>query len=276
MAGKTALLVLAHQEKTSFNYAMKDAAASALKKKGWKVLESDLYALKFNAVLSRSDITGKPKDPNHFKYGAESLEAWKEGRLSKDIVEEQKKVEKADLIIFQFPLYWFGMPSIMKGWVERVFTLGFAYTFQTMYSEGLFKNKKALLSITTGAPSSMTSPSGLGGDINVNLWPMQNGILNFCGFQVLEPQLSYAVAHLPQEARVEILKNWEKRLEAIWDEKPIKFLPIQDFEGYSGGFVLKKEVEEALAASKYAPTVGQNLGKPLLPDSQLKAEGNRL
>ncbi|XP_072254325.1 NAD(P)H dehydrogenase [quinone] 1-like [Pyxicephalus adspersus] len=139
MAGKTALIVLAHQERTSFNFAMKEAAACALKRKGWKVLESDLYAMNFNAVLSRDDITGKPKDPKNFKYGAETLQAWKEGRLSKDIVEEQKKVEKADLIIFQFPLYWFGMPAIIKGWIERVLTLGFAYSFQTMYSEGPFK-----------------------------------------------------------------------------------------------------------------------------------------
>ncbi|XP_073460022.1 NAD(P)H dehydrogenase [quinone] 1-like [Aquarana catesbeiana] len=271
MAGKTALIVLAHQERTSFNYAMKEAAVSALKKKGWKVIESDLYALKFNPVSSRDDITGKPKDPKHFKYGAETAAAFKEGRLAKDIIEEQKKIEKADLIIFQFPLYWFGMPAIMKGWLERVLSLGFAYSFQTLYSEGPFKNKKALLSFTTGGSQSMFTTSGLNGDMNVTLWPLQNGILNFCGFKVLEPQISYAVAHVPQEARVEILKSWEKRLETIWDEKPIKFLPLQDFEGLSSGFSLKKEVEESLSESKYAPTVGQNLGKPLPPDSQVKA-----
>ncbi|KAM3918230.1 NAD(P)H dehydrogenase [quinone] 1-like isoform 2-T2 [Leptodactylus fuscus] len=275
MAGKTALIVLAHQERTSFNYAMKEAAQAALKKKGWTVLVSDLYDMKFNAVLSRNDITGKPKEPSMFKYGAETLVAWKEGRLSKDIREEQKKVEKADLIIFQFPLYWFGLPAIMKGWVERVFSIGFAYSFQTMYSEGPFKNKKALLSFTTGAPESMTSSKGINGDINVILWPMQNGILNFCGFNVLEPQISYAVAHIPEEARIGILKSWEKRLETIWDEKPIKYIPIQDFEGMSCGFVLKKEVEEATSDERYGPTVGQNLGKPLPPNSQLKSESSR-
>ncbi|KAM5138839.1 NAD(P)H dehydrogenase [quinone] 1-like [Mantella aurantiaca] len=276
MAGKTALVVLAHQERTSFNYAMKDAAVTALKRNGWKVLETDLYALKFNAVLSRNDITGEPNDPNHFKYGAETLQAWKEGRLSKDIVEEQKKVEKADLVIFQFPLYWYGMPAIMRGWIERVFTMGFAYSFQTMYSGGLFKNKKTLLSFTTGGPPSMYTNCGLSGDINVILWPMQNGILNFCGFQVLEPQISYNIAHVPQDVRVGILKNWEKRLEAIWDEKPIKFLPIQDFESLSNGFVLKKEVQETLSESKFGPTVGQNLGKPLPLESQVKSEDNKL
>ncbi|CAI9545694.1 unnamed protein product [Staurois parvus] len=255
---------------------MKESAVSALKKKGWNVIESDLYALKFNPVASRDDITGKPTDPDHFKYSAETAQAWKEGRLAKDIVEEQKKLEKADLVIFQFPVYWFGMPAIMKGWLDRVLTLGFAYTFQTMFSEGLFKNKKALLSFTTGGPQSMYTPSGTNGDMNVILWPIQNGILNFCGFKVLEPQILYAVAHVPQEARVGMLKSWEKRLETIWDENPVKFLPLQDFEGFSGGFVLKKEVEESLSESKYAPTVGQHLGKPLPPDSQVKAECSKL
>ncbi|XP_040265516.1 NAD(P)H dehydrogenase [quinone] 1-like isoform X2 [Bufo bufo] len=276
MPGKTALIVLAHQERTSFNYAMMEAAQAALKKKGWTVLVSDLYEMKFNAILSRDDITGSPQDPSKFKYGAEALAAWKEGRLSKDIMEEQKKVEKADLVIFQFPLYWFGMPVIMKGWVERVFCMGFAYSFQTMYSEGPFKNKKAILSFTAGCPESMTTPRGLNGDINVILWPIQNGILNFCGFQVLEPQISYAVAHMPHEARVGILKSWEKRLETIWDEKSIRYIPSQDFEGMSGGFLLKKQVEEARSDDRYGPTVGQHLGKPLPPDNQLKAEVSSL
>ncbi|XP_072278812.1 NAD(P)H dehydrogenase [quinone] 1-like [Pyxicephalus adspersus] len=234
MAGKTALIVLAHQERTSFNFAMKEAAACALKRKGWKVLESDLYAMNFNAVLSRDDITG------------------------------------TFISLYYLFIMLYAITGVVK--VEKKAN-GMRISCFFMY---YLQNKKALLSFTTGAPPSMTSNSGLNGDINVILWPMQNGILNFCGFQVLEPQISYAVAHIPQEARVGILKNWEKRLEAIWDEKPIKFLPIQDFEGPTGGFVLKKEVEETLSESKYAPTVGQNLGKPLPPDSQVKSEGTRL
>ncbi|KAG9467948.1 hypothetical protein GDO78_013989 [Eleutherodactylus coqui] len=240
--GKTALTVFAHQERTSFNYAMKEAAQAALQKKGWTVLVSDLYEMNFNAILSRDDIRGEPKHPNNFKYSSETLVAWKEGRLSRDIEEEQKKLDKADLVIFQFPLYWCGPPAIMKGWMERVFSKGFAYSREFRYSEGPFKS----------------------------------GILNFCGFQVLPPQIAYYVAHETQEVRVGMLKSWEKRLETIWDEKPIRFLPNQDFEGESGGYLLKKEVEEAKSADKYGPTVGQNLGKPLPPDSQLKSEGTGL
>ncbi|XP_053305488.1 NAD(P)H dehydrogenase [quinone] 1-like [Spea bombifrons] len=275
MSGRSALIVLAHQEKTSFNYAMKDAAVEALTNMGWKVAVSDLYAMSFNPVLSRDDVIGDPKDPKAFKYGVETMAAFKEGRLAKDIVEEQKKVEAADLVIFQFPLYWFGLPALLKGWVERVFSIGFAYSLQTLYSNGPFKNKKAVLSFTTGAGESMFTDKGLNGDINVNLWPIQNGILNFCGFKVLEPQISYGVAHIPHEARTAVLEGWKKRLETIWDEKPIKFLPVQDFD-LGGGFVLKKEVVEANSDSKTGLTVGQHLGKALPPDSQVKSESTRL
>lgn len=98
---------------------------------------SDLYAMNFNPVISRKDITGrsrsplwlglcgtsrpwvlwshlgpkasplfflsagKLKDPENFKYPVESALAYKEGRLSPDIVAEQKKLEAADLVIFQ-------------------------------------------------------------------------------------------------------------------------------------------------------------------------------
>uniref|UniRef100_A0A8B9I1P2 NAD(P)H dehydrogenase [quinone] 1 n=1 Tax=Anser brachyrhynchus TaxID=132585 RepID=A0A8B9I1P2_9AVES len=138
-AGRRALIVLAHLEKTSFNHAMAEAAASTLRDKGWDVTISDLYAMGFNPVLSRHDITGPPKDPEHFVYETEMGLAWKEGRLSSDIVAEQKKIEAADLIIFQFPLQWLGMPAILKGWFDRVIIQGFAYSMSTLYEHGCFQ-----------------------------------------------------------------------------------------------------------------------------------------
>lgn len=101
MAVRRALIVLAHSERTSFNYAMKEAAVETLKKKGWEVVESDLYAMNFNPIISRNDITGNLKDSENFQYPSESSLAYKEGRLSQDIVAEQKKLEAADLVIFQ-------------------------------------------------------------------------------------------------------------------------------------------------------------------------------
>ncbi|XP_077144638.1 NAD(P)H dehydrogenase [quinone] 1 [Ranitomeya variabilis] len=277
MAGKRALVVLGHPERTSFNYAMKEAAVQALERKGWEVTVSDLYAMKFNPLVSRDDITGEVQNPDNFKYGPESVTAWKEGRLSKDIVTEQKKLEAADLVIFQFPVFWFGLPAIVKGWFDRVLTQGFAYSLSSMYDNGHFKNKKAVLSFTTGGLESMYTPIGINGDINVLLWPVQRGILHFCGFQVLEPQINYSIMHTPPEKRSLILDAWQARLDNIWEEKPINFAANEDFDlSFAGGFVLKKEVLDKNAKSKYGLTVGQHGGKAFPPDNQVKAGCTKL
>ncbi|XP_012586241.1 PREDICTED: NAD(P)H dehydrogenase [quinone] 1 [Condylura cristata] len=272
MAVRKALIVLAHSEKTSFNYAMKVAAVEALKEKGWDVLESDLYAMNFNPLISREDIKGKLKDTGHFQYAAESGLAYQEGRLSQDIVAEQKKLEAADLVIFQFPLQWCGVPAIMKGWFERVFTSGFAYTYAAMYDQGPFRNKKAVLSITMGGSGSMYSLQGVHGDINIILWPIQSCILHFCGFQVLEPQLTYSIGHTPSDARTQILEGWKKRLENIWNESSLYFVPTNLFDlNFQAGFLMKKEVQEEQKSKKFGLSVGHHLGKSIPTDNQIKA-----
>lgn len=272
MAVRRALIVLAHSEKTSFNYAMKEAAIEALKKKGWEVVESDLYAMNFNPLISRQDITGNLKDSENFQYPSESALAYKEGRLSPDIVAEQKKLEAADLVIFQFPMHWFGVPAILKGWFDRVLVGGFAFTYATMYDQGPFKNKKTLLSITTGSSGSMYSLQGIHGDMNVVLWPIQSGTLHFCGFQVLEPQLVYGIGHTPPDARTQILEGWKKRLETVWDETPLYFPPSSLFDlNFQAGFLLKKEVQEEQENTKFGLSVGHHLGKSIPADNQIKA-----
>uniref|UniRef100_A0A8D0GKJ1 NAD(P)H dehydrogenase [quinone] 1 n=1 Tax=Sphenodon punctatus TaxID=8508 RepID=A0A8D0GKJ1_SPHPU len=267
---RRALIVLAHPEKTSFNHAMKEVAVDALEKCCWSVAVSDLHTMKFNPVLSRDDVTGTPKDSNNFNYSAETGLAWKEGRLSRDIVQEQEKLEAADLVIFQFPIQWFGLPAILKGWFDRILTQ-FAYSYASMYDQGHFKNKKAVLSFTTGGIGSMYSPKGINGDINILLWPIQNGTLYFCGFQVLEPQIAFSIGHTPEDARSQILDGWRKRLGRIWEEKPLTFAPCSDFEmSFAGGFLLKEEVQKKQKGQKYGMTVGQHLGKPLPADNQVK------
>jgi len=83
-------------------------------------------------------------DPTVFdgsvKYIDESIEAYKSGNLIRDISDEIKKVQNADLIIFQFPMYWLSVPAILKGWIDKVFIGHVAFKFPThVYDEGLFK-----------------------------------------------------------------------------------------------------------------------------------------
>uniref|UniRef100_A0AAY4BW90 Flavodoxin-like fold domain-containing protein n=1 Tax=Denticeps clupeoides TaxID=299321 RepID=A0AAY4BW90_9TELE len=229
-----------------FNAAVKKAAEEALKAQGCDVVVSDLYAMKFKATATEDDVTGE-SNPEHFVMGR-TMTAWQEGRLSPDISFRILLMN----IFSQFPMYWFTMPAIMKGWIDRVLTKGLPSALRNPTVEGIFKNKKAMLSFTTSSHETMFSASGINGDINVTLWPIQNGILHFCGFQVLPPQIFWAPAYVPQEARASMLETWTGRLQGLLNEAPF-FLHLK----HSG--------------SPYGLTVGHHLGKPLPPNSQMKA-----
>ncbi|XP_068591516.1 ribosyldihydronicotinamide dehydrogenase [quinone]-like [Cebidichthys violaceus] len=270
MAAKKVLVVYAHQSTGSFNAAAKDAAVGVLASQGCTVEVSDLYAMKFKASATAEDITGEVKNADHFCYAEETKLAWEEGKLCADITEEQRKLTEADLIIFQFPMYWFTVPAIMKGWIDRVLTLGYAYSQEKRYSQGIFKDKKAMLSFTTGSHESMFSADGINGDMNVTLWPLQNGILHYCGFQVLAPQIFWAPSRIPSEERSAMLESWCTRLLFILGEKTLSFTPLDCFDGEKG-FQLKPEVYEKNATKEYGLTVGIHLGKALPPNNQMKA-----
>ncbi|EGU35938.1 NAD(P)H dehydrogenase (quinone) [Vibrio ichthyoenteri ATCC 700023] len=73
-----------------------------------------------------------------------------------DIATEQQRLLAADLVIVQFPLYWSTFPSVMKEWIDQVFTYGFAFG----PDGSQLKGKKLLFSITAGATAQSYSESG--------------------------------------------------------------------------------------------------------------------
>ena len=64
-----------------------------------------------------------------------------------DVAKEQEKLKQADVIVFQFPLFWYGIPSILQKWLEDVFLHGFSHGSNGTALHG----KKLLASVTTGA-----------------------------------------------------------------------------------------------------------------------------
>ncbi|XP_072801864.1 ribosyldihydronicotinamide dehydrogenase [quinone] isoform X2 [Vicugna pacos] len=171
--GKKVLIVYAHQEPKSFNGSLKDVAVAELGRQGCSITVSDLYAMDFEPRATRNDITGTLSNPETFSYGVEVYEAYKKAALSSDIVQEQKKVQEADLVIFQFPLYWFSVPAVLKGWMDRVLCQGFAFDLPGFYDDGFLKGKSAILSLTTGGTAEMYSKTGVSGDFRYFLWPLQ-------------------------------------------------------------------------------------------------------
>ncbi|XP_032318311.1 ribosyldihydronicotinamide dehydrogenase [quinone] isoform X3 [Camelus dromedarius] len=223
--GKKVLIVYAHQEPKSFNGSLKDVAVAELGRQGCSITVSDLYAMDFEPRATRNDITGTLSNPETFSYGVEVYEAYKKAALSSDIVQEQKKVQEADLVIFQFPLYWFSVPAILKGWMDRVLCQGFAFDLPGFYDDGFLKGKSAILSLTTGGTAEMYSKTGVSGDFRYFLWPLQHGALHFCGFKVLAPQISFAPEFASEEERRGMVASWAERLKTIWKEEPIDCRP---------------------------------------------------
>jgi NAD(P)H dehydrogenase (quinone) len=213
-------IVHAHAEPASFNGAALDVACAALADAGHDVVVSDLYAMGFDPVSGRHNFTGA-WDDGYFKQQAEETHASQTGGFAPDIEAEIEKIEACDLMIWQFPLWWFGLPGILKGWVDRVFVMGRVYGHGRMYETGVFRGKRALLSLTTGGPAAVYGPDGRNGDIDAILRPIQRGMLQFTGFSVLAPHIVFGPAHLDDDARMAALMGWRARLAGIDREGPI-------------------------------------------------------
>ena len=138
-----------------------------------------------------------------------------------DVSVEMDRLRWADLVIFQFPLWWFSLPAILKGWVDRVFALGFAYDRSRSYENGMFKGKRAMLSFTTGAPESVFQAGGAHGDIHQLILPIQRGILYFSGMEVLPPFIAYGVRRMTPEDRRAVLASYRRRLAALGRTQPL-------------------------------------------------------
>ncbi len=159
------LIVYAHPEPKSLNSSLKDLAVSTLEAAGHEVRVSDLYAMNWKAVVDAADYGPDASSP--LKVALDSGRAFDAGTLTPDVRAEQQKLLWADTIIFQFPLWWYAMPAILKGWVDRVFTHHFAYgvgehsdtKYGERFGEGTLAGRKALLSVTSVARNRITRPA---------------------------------------------------------------------------------------------------------------------
>jgi len=224
------LIVYAHPEPKSLNGALKDFAVKRLEAAGHAVQVSDLYAMQWKATLDENDsLDGKTSE--RFEPSRDSKRAFELGRQSEDIAREQDKLRWADAVILQFPLWWFSLPAILKGWVERVYAYGFAYGvgehsdrhWGDRYGEGMLAGKRAMLIVTTGGWESHYSPRGINGPIDDILFPIQHGILYYPGFDVLPPYVIYRTGKM-DEARFEQAREaLGQRLDNLWNTAPIPF-----------------------------------------------------
>lgn len=241
-------IVYAHPEPNSLNGTLKEVAVSHLKEAGHAVIVSDLYKMNWKAVADGNDFKNH-KTEERLSYMKASKKAFQNGSQTEDISQEQEKLLWADVIIFQFPFWWFGMPAILKGWIERVYAFGFAYGtgryggkyWGNRYGDGTLKGKKAMLSITIGGRKPQYEENGINGDINDLLFPIHHGMLWYPGISVLFPFIIYQ-ADSTNEARLKAyIDQYKMKLSSLETASPIPYR-FQNYGDYDEEQKLRKDL----------------------------------
>lgn len=123
------LAVLAHPNRNSFTGALLDEFTSAVQSVGHSIEIADLYAEGFDPCFSSEDLA---------TYGGQA-------GTSPEVIAEQNRLIAADAVTFFFPVWWWSMPAILKGWIDRVFINGFAFTYEGEKTVGLLKHEKVAM-----------------------------------------------------------------------------------------------------------------------------------
>lgn len=236
------LIVHAHPESQSFCTAMKDLAVATLGGAGHAVQVSDLYAMNWNPVASAADFAQR-SNPDYLVYALEQREAVKRGDIAADIAGELEKLLWADLVIFNFPLFWCSVPAILKGWIDRVLVSGICYGGLRFYDRGGLAGKRALLSFSLGGQQHMfADEDAVHGDWEPMLRPLQRGTLAYVGMSVLPPFAAYHVPYISQQAREDILRRYGDYLLQLEFVDPLVFPSLADFDRSLNPLLSRAEV----------------------------------
>ena len=224
------LIVVAHPEPQSLKSALVRVIVEELHADGHEIRVSDLYAMGWKSQIDRDDFPEWQKDLP-LRIAVASYTSHESYTLTEDVVAEQEKLLWADAVIFQFPLWWYAMPAILKGWVDRVFSCGFAYGVGEhsdkhcgdRYGEGVFKGKRAILIVTTGGWEENYTTRGICGPIEDVLFPINHGILFYTGFDVLPPSIAYQVDRMDKAAFEDVVAKLRERVRTLAVTNPIPY-----------------------------------------------------
>ncbi|MEM9541425.1 MAG: NAD(P)H-dependent oxidoreductase [Cyanobacteria bacterium P01_E01_bin.42] len=223
------LLVHAHHEPQSFSSALCNQAELTLKTAGHEVMVSDLYAMGFDPVSDRRNFTST-HNANYLKQQREEMHASEVNGFIPEIETEMQKLEQCDALIFNFPLWWFGMPGILKGWCDRVLAMGRIYGGSQLYENGIGKSqKRGLIMLTTGGGAIAYGGWGFNPPLENVLVPIQHGVFWFNGFLPLTPFVAWSPTRITPEQRAEYLAQLDRKLQSLFEEEPLQLPKMQDF-----------------------------------------------
>jgi NAD(P)H dehydrogenase (quinone) len=184
------LIVYAHPNPKSFNHAILETAKETLRQKGDEIKVVDLYSENLKTTLDGEDF-GKIMA----------------GETPADVRGYQNDILWAEKLVFIFPVWWWSYPAVLKGWIDRVFLMGFAYVFNETGVKGLLKNEKALVFMTTGGPEEGYKQSNT---VDILTRQMSDGVMKFCGVNNTTTKIFYGVPAISDEARKAMLEDVKK------------------------------------------------------------------
>jgi NAD(P)H dehydrogenase (quinone) len=165
-------IVFAHPKPDSFNAALCAALCEGVRAAGHEPEVADLYQEGFDPLLRGPE-----------------LDTLGTGHPLADVARYQERILKAHALAFIFPIWWFGTPAILKGFVDRVFQEEFAFRFtSTGQVRGLLPQRKALIISTTGVRASLYRMFNFGRPLSRTFgdWTLKN-----CGIR----QVRHVVFH---------------------------------------------------------------------------------
>ncbi|WP_409429175.1 NAD(P)H-dependent oxidoreductase [Mycobacterium sp. SMC-11] len=235
----------AHPDRKSFNHQL-FAAGRAELSSTYDVSTTDLYAERFDPVLSHRDLG------SHAGVDGTFLNRWATAYHAGDLPDEiraaQQMLLDADLIVLQFPLWWYGLPAILKGWIDRVFTSGFGFDLPPgpdrlprRYGEGLLAGKRALVIVSAGETAAALGPRGLGGDIDTLLFGLTHGVLWYTGVAPYPTHMIADADDLDAAGVQRELGRLTDRIARLDDEAVIPYRRL-DSGDYRPGRVLRTEL----------------------------------
>lgn len=180
---KTALVVLAHPEEKSLCAAIARSHIDGLTEAGFDVVKADLHKERFDPRM-------EPQDLAHYRGGSP---------VPRAIDDEHRRIRDAELISIVFPIYWWSMPGMLKGWVDRVLTNGFAYeTGPDGKVIGLLGDKRVVLLMTASGDEGGYRKHGYRQAIETQV---VEGVFGFCGISKIDARLYFEVESGQDTAR---------------------------------------------------------------------------
>jgi len=206
-----ALIVYAHPEPSSFCAALLHTAVTTLRAAGHTVAVSDLHAMAFDPVSDRRNFTGVA-DASRLHQQAEEAHASAVHGYVPALRAEMDKLAACELLVFVFPIWWLGMPAILKGWVDRVFAVGVAYGGGRYFEGGVMRGKRALCIVSTGGLADAYDGTGHYAPMETVLYPIQRGVFEFTGFEALPPFVAHGPNRISASERQRVLDALRSRL----------------------------------------------------------------